>query len=103
MVEKNVFVPFKKTELDLLREERLKIKLKETAKKLQKKKARKLAKKRKKGRKAKKRKTVTIESSPSEAEKIPSTTASSEATNVTEAVPVEPAPVKSHGFHIPSF
>jgi len=105
LVEKNVFVPFKKTELDLLREERQKIKIKETAAKLQKKRAKKMAKRAKKARKAKKRKAmnVIIESSPSEIEQP--TTTSSEACKVTEPFRIEPAPVKSpgHGFHIPSF
>jgi len=59
LIEKNVFVPFKKTEMDLLREERQKIKQIEIAEKLEKKRVKKISKKRrkKKGRKAKKEKS----------------------------------------------
>merc|ERR1719233_1324336 len=106
LVEKNVFVPFKKTELDLLREERQKIKQIEIAEKLEKKKAKKTSKRRKKkarSRKAKKRKALKIESSPPEVDKTPSPTVSSEAWTAADTFSAAPVPAKSHGFHIPSF
>jgi len=103
LVEKNVFVPFKKTELDLLREERQKIKEMEIAEKLVKKRAKKLKKKAKKGKKSKKRKTVKLESLPVEVEKTSPPTFCPEASMVAETFCVTPAPAKSQGFHIPSF
>jgi len=104
LVEKNVFVPFKKTEMDLLREERQKIKEMEIAEKLEKKRAKKLKKKAKKGKKSKKRKTVKLESSPAEVEKISSPMiVCPEASMVAQTFSVTAAPAKSQGFHIPSF
>jgi len=97
LVEKKIFIPFKKTEEDLLREERLKIK----QKRLEKRRAKKISKIRKKGKKPKKKRE--IEMSSHEVDNTLSLTVSSNVLTVTETFSEVPAPAKNNGFHIPSF
>jgi len=103
-VEKNVFVPFKKTELDLLREERQMLKQKEIAEKLEKKKTSKKSRRTKKSRKTKKRKSTKIVSCQPEVQKSLVQKQSNEISWVEDAkATMDFENIKGCGFHIPSF